>query len=290
MSLSNIHELEKIILRLNSGGCGGGGGNLEQRVTTLENQVTSINNTNTNQDQQIQNIQTQVNNINSTVNNHTTQISNLQNDITNINNTNTTQDQQITNLNNRVTALENSGGGGNLEQRVTTLENQVTSINNTNANQDQQITSINNTNNQQNTQIADLNVRVGLLEKVQIFSTFSTWSTQFINGEWTWYKLIEFENNGPGHNGFGLRRYILVVRNFGSSSPQQRTASLTISEGGFNINFSVWYFYNNTFSTAKADYTFSLDGTAQNLIINFEIKPPGQTFSGDSFFVQMWGF
>jgi hypothetical protein len=36
MSLSNIHELEKILLRLNSGG-GGGGGDLEQRVSTLEN-------------------------------------------------------------------------------------------------------------------------------------------------------------------------------------------------------------------------------------------------------------
>jgi hypothetical protein len=59
MSLGNIHEIEKIVLRLNSrvGGGGGGGGELEQRVSVLENQVISINNTNTTQDQQIQSIQ-----------------------------------------------------------------------------------------------------------------------------------------------------------------------------------------------------------------------------------------
>jgi hypothetical protein len=52
MSISNINELEKIVIRLHSigGGGGGGGDDLEQRVTTLENQVNAINSTNSNQD------------------------------------------------------------------------------------------------------------------------------------------------------------------------------------------------------------------------------------------------
>jgi uncharacterized coiled-coil protein SlyX len=111
---------------------GGQGGNedLEQRVTTLENQVNDINNTNATQGSQITSLSNQVNtlisdfnsldnlvrnqleptvsDLNNTVTGHGLQIQTLQNQVSDIYNVNTTQDSQITSLNNRVTTLENA--------------------------------------------------------------------------------------------------------------------------------------------------------------------------------------
>jgi hypothetical protein len=106
----------------------------------------------------------------------------------------------------------------------------------------------------------------------------------------TWYKLMQFQNNGPGQNANGLRPYLLIVRNFSCNSSTIRGTALLIPEGGFNGTFAVWYFYNDTFSTAKADYNFSISSTGDQLGINFDSKPPGQAFFNDSFFMQVWGF
>jgi hypothetical protein len=58
-----------------------------------------------------------------------------------------------------------------------------------------------------------------------------------------------------------------------------------------NGTFDIWYFYNGYTSTAKADYTFCLSiPNRDQLLIDFESKPPGQAFFGDSFFCQVWGF
>jgi hypothetical protein len=101
---------------------------------------------------------------------------------------------------------------------------------------------------------------------------------------------MTFQNNGAGQNGEGLRSYLLVVRNFSCNSGTIRGTGLLIPEGGFNGSFAVWNFYNSTISTAKADYSFSISTGSNQLLINFDSKPPGQAFFGDSFFVQVWGF
>jgi hypothetical protein len=101
---------------------------------------------------------------------------------------------------------------------------------------------------------------------------------------------MQFQNNGPGQNANGLRPYLLVVRNFGCNSGTIRSSGLLVPEGGFNGTFAVWHFYNDTFSTAKADYNFSISSAGDQLVINFDSKPPGQAFFNDSFFMQVWGF
>jgi predicted nucleic acid-binding Zn-ribbon protein len=296
MSLSNINEIEKILLRLSRGG-----GDLEQRVTTLENQVNAINSTNsdqdrqitsivqinTTQDQQLQNIQNELTNINSINNQQSNRLTNLESQVTSIINTDNQQNTRLTNLTNDFNSLDNLVRN-NLEPTVSSLNSTVTGHSAQISVIQNDITNINNINNQQNTRLTNLENQVTSLQNIQILSTGTTWPNgTFVSGQWTWYKLMQFQNNGSGQNANGLRPYLLVVRNFSCNSSTIRGTALLIPEGGFNGTFAVWYFYNNTFSTAKADYNFSISSAGDQLGINFDSKPPGQAFFGDSFFMQV---
>jgi hypothetical protein len=171
------------------------------------------------------------------------------------------------------------------------LNSQVNNINNTTNVHTAQINNINNINTTQDSQITNLNNRVTALENIPILSTGTNWPhPSIVEGQWTWYKLMGFQNNGPRQNGNGLRPYLLVVRNFSCNLSVVRDTNLSIPEGGFDGSFGCWHLYNNTFSSVRASYNFSISSAGNQLLINFDSKPPGQTFSNDSFFVQVWGF
>jgi hypothetical protein len=171
------------------------------------------------------------------------------------------------------------------------LNSQVSNINNTINVHTAQINNINNINTTQDSQITNLENRVTALENIQILSTGTNWpNSPNVEGQWTWYKLTTFQNIGPGQNGNCLRPYLLVVRDFKRNLSVVRDTNLLIPEGGFNGSFGSWYLYNNTFSTVRADYSFSISSAGNQLLINFDSKPSGQAFFGDIFFVQMLGF
>jgi hypothetical protein len=282
MSLSNINELEKILLRLNS--IGGGGGSLEQRIVVLENQVNAINSTNSNQDSQIASIVQ----INTT---QDQQLQNIQNELTNINSINNQQDTRLTNLETQLTSLNNLV--------VNNLEPTVSSLNSTVAGHSLQISAIqnsisdiNNTDNQQNTQLTNLNNRVTALETsgpvVQSIATGNITGYQDISGNYYWYRL--FTLSAPNDV---IKPLMLVIRNFSVTSGTSRFAAVDLPTNyQFGWIWGQWNFYNNQFHTSQAIYnaTANISSSNNRIDINFDTSPAaGQTINSDTFWFIIYG-
>jgi uncharacterized coiled-coil protein SlyX len=317
MSLSSIHELEKILLRLNS--IGGGGGNLEQRVVVLENQVNSINNTNSNQDsqiasivqinttqdQQLQDIQNELTNINSINNRQSNRLTNLESQVTSINNTDNQQNSRLTNLETQVstnttqlTNLTNNFNSldnlvrNNLEPTVTSLKSTVTGHTLQISAIQNDITNINNTDNQQNTQLTNLNNRVTALEtsgpQLQSIASGNITGYQNITGNYYWYRL--FTLSAPNDV---IKPFMLVIRNFTVTSGTSRFAAVDLpSNYQFGWIWGQWNFYNNQFHTSQAIYnaTANINSSNNRIDINFDTSPAaGQTINSDTFWFVIYG-
>jgi hypothetical protein len=123
---------------------------------------------------------------------------------------------------------------------------------------------------------------------IPITSSGSVTGTNVTDGIYTCYTCIaDFENGGVGQNAHGLKTYLLVARDFTTSSNTGSTDSIPLPTPFFN-DYKVYKIIFNTMSTVRADYTISVNSNSTGVIVNFN-RPTGNIV-GDSFFFLVWGF
>jgi hypothetical protein len=110
------------------------------------------------------------------------------------------------------------------------------------------------------------------------------------NGIFTWYRLFHFGCT-PNNQGVKLKTYVLVVRNFSTSSGLVDTNSIPLPQP-FDNNFKIYKLFDDSISTAKANYTASVNSTSNGIIVNFAVIAPDATtpINNDSFMFLVWGF
>jgi hypothetical protein len=122
---------------------------------------------------------------------------------------------------------------------------------------------------------------------IPITSSSSVTGTNVTDGIYTWYNLIaDFENGGPGQNAHSLKTYLLVVRDFTTSTGIGSKNSIPLPTPFFN-DYKVYKIIFNTMSTVRADYTISVNSNSTGVIVDF--NGPVGNIVGDSFFL-VWEF
>jgi hypothetical protein len=108
-------------------------------------------------------------------------------------------------------------------------------------------------------------------------------------GTFTWYRLYHFGGT-PNNQGVELKTFVLVVRVFTTSSGLGATNSIPLPQA-FDNSFKVYKLFYDSLSTAKANYTTSVNSTSNGIIVNFSVIAPDATtpIVNDSFMFLVWG-
>jgi hypothetical protein len=109
-------------------------------------------------------------------------------------------------------------------------------------------------------------------------------------GTFTWYRLFHFGGT-PNIQGVELKTYVLIVRGFTTSSGLGATNSILLPQP-FDNTFKVYRLFYDTMSTAKANYTASVNSTSDGIVVNFSVIAPDATtlIVNDGFMFLVWGF
>jgi hypothetical protein len=127
---------------------------------------------------------------------------------------------------------------------------------------------------------------------IPITSSGTVTSTNVTDGIYTWYNIIaDFQNGGPEQNANGLKTYLLVFRDFTTSTGIGSTNSIPLPTPFFN-DYKVYKIIFDTMNTVQANYTASVNSNSTGVIINFAVNAPSVTYPiiGDSFFFFVWVF
>jgi hypothetical protein len=88
----------------------------------------------------------------------------------------------------------------------------------------------------------------------------------------TWYRIFHFGGT-PNNQGVELKTYVLVVRVFTTSSGLGATDPIPLPQA-FDNSFKVYKLFYDSMSTAKANYTASVNSTGNGIIVNFSVIGP----------------
>jgi hypothetical protein len=109
-------------------------------------------------------------------------------------------------------------------------------------------------------------------------------------GTYTWYQVFNFAGT-PNLQGVELKTYVLVVRGFTTSTGLGVTDAIPFPQP-FDNNSKIYKLFYESLSTAKANYSFSINPTSSGIIVNFAVIGPDALtpIVNDSFMLMVWGF
>jgi hypothetical protein len=109
-------------------------------------------------------------------------------------------------------------------------------------------------------------------------------------GAFTWYQVFNFAGV-PNLQGVELKTYVLVVRGFTTSTGLGVTSDIPFPQP-FDDNSKIYKLFYAVLSTAKANYSFSINPTSTGIVVNFSVLGnDSQTpIVNDSFMILVWGF
>jgi hypothetical protein len=109
-------------------------------------------------------------------------------------------------------------------------------------------------------------------------------------GTYTWYQVFRFGGN-TDTQGVELKTYALVVRGFTTTNGTGNTNPIPLPQA-FNNNFKVYKLFYDSMSTARGNYTASVNSTSTGIVVNFAVIGPDALtpIVSDSFMFLVWGF